>query len=403
MTDGNDRLRVAYVLLRPPSYSETFIVSEIRAVGEAGATVEVFAARTREGRFTDAARILGTLVRHPLRLLSAVRTLGPSYLPRGLLAGTYAIALVKQVRRFAPDVVHAHFVNLPTAVAILVARELGIPVTAMAHAADFLLDRDVDALRRRLSRLSQLFVISDSAARQLGDRGVDMSGIPHRVVRAAFDGAVTAPAPRVTGDAIRLVTVARLVEKKGIDTILAAVARLTAAGLPVRYDLYGDGPLRDELGRLADSIGVSSVVTFHGAVPHATATAALATADVAVLACRTAADGDLDGIPVFLMEAGSRGVPVVSTAVSGIPELVGHDGGWLVPAADPDALADAVRQAAADPDEAGRRARVLQARIRAEFSPAEQAGRLIATWSDLAGRRQPVEPVIPDEARSAWH
>jgi colanic acid/amylovoran biosynthesis glycosyltransferase len=394
VTGQDHALRVAYVLLRPPSYSETFIESEIRSVRAAGATVEVFVARRGGGRLTEADRVIRTLIRQPPRLLAHVRTLGASDVPRALLAGTYAIALSEQVAAFAPDVVHTHFVNLPTAVAALVAHDLGVPATAMAHAADFLLDRDPIGLDRRLGLLGHLFVISAAAAHQLAAKGAAMSRIPHGIVRAAFDGEILDRRPREGDGTTRIVTVARLVEKKGIDTSIDAVARLVAAGLDVRYDIYGDGPLRQSLERRVEKRGVSAVVTFHGAVPHQTATAALAGADVAVLACRRGADGDLDGIPVFLMEAASRHVPVVTTAVSSIPELLGEDGGWLVPWDDPAALANAISHAVRDPRESRRRASALGSRLTAEFSPALQAERLLATWrrlADTAGSTAPTD------------
>ncbi|MFC0533235.1 glycosyltransferase [Phytohabitans kaempferiae] len=396
MTDQDGRFRVAYVLLRPPSYSETFIGSEIRAVGDAGAAVEVFVARPG-GRAGELRRVLAILLRHPVRLLRHVRLLGFSYLPRAVLASAYAIALSRDVARFRPDVVHTHFVNLPTATAVLVGRELGVPVTALAHAADFLLDGNVAALARRLGALAHLFVISEAAVGQLRDKGVAIPPPSHSVVRAAYDGEVSERAERLPGTPARLVTVARLIEKKGIGATLDAVARLSAEGLPVRYDVYGDGPLREALTAQAQALGIAGMVTFHGAVPHREATAALLDADVAVLACQAAADGDLDGIPVFLMEAASRGVPVVTTAVSGIPELVGARGAWLAPPADPVALATALRAALeADPVEVRRRTREVADRIRTEFPPGLQAERLLDRWRRLAGAER------ASEARSTW-
>ncbi|SCF33539.1 Glycosyltransferase involved in cell wall bisynthesis [Micromonospora viridifaciens] len=383
MAAPGDSLRVAYVLLRDPSYSETFITSEIEAVRAVGATVEVFVAR-QGSRAAELRQIVGAVLRHPFRTLADVRALGMSYLPRAVLASAHAARLAGPIAAFAPDVLHAHFVNLPTAVAALVGRRTGVPSTAMAHAADFLLDRNGSALDRRLRLLNHLFVISEATAGQLTERGASLSAIPHGVVRAAFDGEIVERQPRRTGDVTRLVTVARLVEKKGVDTALDAVAQLTRAGVPVRYDIYGDGPLRTTLEERARALALSDVVTFHGAVSHRVATEALVSADVAVLPCRRAADGDLDGIPVFLMEAASRGIPVVTTAVSGIPELIGPAGGWQVPPNDPDALADAVQQLVSRPDEGHRRARILAARLRDEFSPALQARRLLAVWGRLA-------------------
>lgn len=395
-------MRIAYVLLRPPGYSETFIESEIHAVRAAGATVEVFLAGRGAGRRTEAIRVLRTLTRQPDRLLALVGVLGTSSVPRALLAGTYAIALSEQIAAFAPDVVHTHFVNLPTAVAVLVAHELGVPATAMAHAADFLLDRDPIGLDRRLRLLGHLFVISAATAQQLAAKGAAMSRIPHGIVRAAFDGEILDRRPRESNGTTRIVTVTRLVEKKGVDTSIDAIAQLVAAGVDVRYEIYGDGPLRSSLERRVEKRGVSAVVSFHGAVPHQTATAALAGADVAVLACRRGADGDLDGIPVFLLEAASRHVPVVTTAVSGIPELLGEDGGWLVPPDDPAALAEAISHTLRDPRESRRRARALGSRLVAEFSPALQAERLLATWRRLAHPARSAAAIGEAEGSSPW-
>ncbi|MEU3452999.1 glycosyltransferase family 4 protein [Micromonospora sp. NPDC006766] len=373
-------LRVAYILLRDPNYSETFITSEIEAVRAAGATVQVFVAGQGGSRGAELRQALGALLRHPCHTLAGVRALGVSYLPRAVLAAAHAARLSGPVAAFGPNVLHTHFVNLPTAVAALVGRRTGVPVTAMAHAADFLLDRNGPAMDRRLRLLRHLFVISQAAAAQLAERGATMPEIPHSVVRAAFDGEILEPSARPPGDVVRLVTVARLVQKKGVDTALDAVARLVRAGVPVRYDVYGDGPLRAVLAEQARASALTGVVTFHGAVSHRVATTALAGADAAVLPCRRAADGDLDGIPVFLMEAASRGVPVVTTAVSGIPELVGPDGGWQVPPDDPAALADALRQLIRDPAQGQRRAQTLARRLREEFAPELQARRLLAGW-----------------------
>ncbi len=379
-------LRVAYVLVRPPSYSETFIGAEIEAVRAQGAEVEVFSALAAgEGRAGQLARTLAALARHPVTVARHLRMLGPSYGARGLLASACAIRVVKRVKRFRPQIVHTHFVNLPTAVAVLVAQELGVPATALAHAADFLLESRVAALNRRLARLSHLFVISSAAARQLGELGAELSEVPHSVVRAAYDGAVSERAPREPGP-WRLVTIARLIDKKGIDTAIAAVASLARAGVDVRYDVYGDGPLREALRRQISESGLDSRVTLHGAVGHSVAMAALGAADVAVLACRHAADGDIDGIPVFLMEAASRGVPVVTTAVSGIPELVGEDGGWLANPGDPQELATLIGSVLEMPEQAALRGKALRERIAAEFSPALQARRLLATWQALQSR-----------------
>ncbi len=387
MTTHDRPLRVAYLLLRPPSYSETFINSEIRTVHAAGVDVMVFPTRPdHSSRIADAARALWAGLRHPLRLAAHVNRLGTGYGPRALLAAACAVDLAGAVRRFAPDIVHAHFVNLPTAIAVLLAAELGVPATAMAHAADVTLDANRVALRRRLSQLDHLFVISAATAGQLAAAGVDLAATPNSVVRAAFDGEYREgppPRPAASDDPVRLITIARLVEKKGVATAVEAVARLVGEGRPVRYDVYGDGPLRDELRCRIDALQLSAVVTLHGAVAHDVAMRALAAAHVAVLPCRRAENGDVDGIPIFLMEAAARGVPVVTTGVSGIPELVEPDTGWLVPPEDCEALTDAIRCVVEAPEESIRRSAALRDRLRGEYAPHLQARRLVARWRQL--------------------
>jgi glycosyltransferase involved in cell wall biosynthesis len=392
-------LRIGYILVRPPGLTETFIPAEIQAVRAAGATVETFVAAPDGNRYAEPRRAATRLLHHPAGLAADLRLLGLPPRPagwrstaRGLLASAAAAALAEEVARFDPDVLHAHFVNRPTSVALLIGRRIRCPVTATAHAADFLLDPDPTALCRRLARLRHLFVISAATAGQLAERGVSMSTVPHRIVRAAvatrlLDAPLAGPArgPNPPGSPTRIVTIARLIPKKGVETAIDAVARLVNAGRRIRYDIYGDGPLRPALDRRVTSAGLAGVVTLHGAVPHPTATAALAGADAAVLPCRPAPDGDLDGIPVFLMEAASQGVPVITTPVSGIPELVGPDNGWLVPPDEPAVLAAAIRTVASDPVTARRRSRALLIRLRSEFAPEVQADRLLSIWRELAG------------------
>lgn len=123
---------------------------------------------------------------------------------------------------------------------------------------------------------------------------------------------------------LEFVSVCRLVEKKGIEYALQAVARLARErpGVDWRYSIIGDGPLTDELRSLAARLEIVDRVRFLGALPHASVKAALDKAHVFLLPSVTAGDGDVEGIPVALMEAAASGLVVVSTRHSGIPELI---------------------------------------------------------------------------------
>jgi len=143
------------------------------------------------------------------------------------------------------------------------------------------------------------------------------------------------------GRPLKVVCVARLVEKKGVIYLCQAVVQLAHRQIPVELEVIGDGPLQQELERFVAAKDLGRNIAIRGRRDKAYVQAALGRADVFALPSVTAADGDQEGIPVSLMEAMASGVPCLSTLHSGIPELI-EDGrsGWLVPERDVDALAD---------------------------------------------------------------
>jgi colanic acid/amylovoran/stewartan biosynthesis glycosyltransferase WcaL/AmsK/CpsK len=169
-------------------------------------------------------------------------------------------------------------------------------------------------------------------------------------------------------DSVRLVSVGRLVEKKGIAHVLRALRLLVDRGVHARYHVYGDGPLRDRLAATAVELGVADRVLFEGRQGQEAVRDGLARADVLVAASVTAADGDEEGIPNVLKEAMASGMPVVGTRHAGIPELV-EDGvsGWLVPERDEAALAGALARLAAEPERWGAMGRAGRAKVEREY------------------------------------
>jgi colanic acid/amylovoran biosynthesis glycosyltransferase len=135
--------------------------------------------------------------------------------------------------------------------------------------------------------------------------------------------------------------VGRLVEKKGHEFLLRALARTVSSGRDVRLRIAGDGPLREKLESLARELGVAERVRFLGAVAHDAMPGMLQQSHIFALPSVTAGNGDQEGMPVSIMEAQASGLPVLSTCHSGIPELI-EDGtsGYLVAERDTAALAD---------------------------------------------------------------
>jgi glycosyltransferase involved in cell wall biosynthesis len=158
------------------------------------------------------------------------------------------------------------------------------------------------------------------------------------------------PAPRADGPApVEILSVGRLVEKKGFPDLLLALGQLKQRGQRFRCAIYGEGPLYAELAATIERLDLRDEVVLPGAVAQRDLIPVFQRADIFALAPFVTEDGDRDGVPNVLVEAMACGLPVVSTTVSGIPELVAHDrNGLLVTPHDPAALADALAALLAD-------------------------------------------------------
>jgi glycosyltransferase involved in cell wall biosynthesis len=267
---------------------------------------------------------------------------------------------------------HAHFAHAPAELAVYLAGITGQSYSISAHAKDIytfpaeeLRERATGAkfivtcTRHNLEWLRAALAPAERERVFLAYHGVDLGAFP-------------APEAMPEFPQRRLITVARLVEKKGYEHALRALAELRAWGFALRYDVYGEGPSRARLLALAGELGVSDLVHWHGSVTQPVVRSALAEGGVFVLGCVETPNGDRDGIPNSLAEAMSAGLPVVATRVSGIPELVtSEESGLLCPPGDPVALARAIRRLFEEPGLAARLATGGRERV-AEVFEAER-------------------------------
>ncbi len=157
--------------------------------------------------------------------------------------------------------------------------------------------------------------------------------------------------PRATlNSPIQLLSIARLTEKKGISVAINACLRLKQQHIDFHYTIIGDGPLRKTLEAQVANLNLGDNIVFLGAQTQETVTEYLNQSDVFLLPSVTAADGDMEGIPVALMEAMAIGIPVISTFHSGIPELIeDRVSGFLVNENDATSIANVVREIIEDP------------------------------------------------------
>lgn len=250
------------------------------------------------------------------------------------------------------DLLHCHFGTRAHLAAAL--RSLGLinmKIVTTFHGFDIsaTIEQKGPDHYRLLFRFGTLFLpISELWARKLQELGCDPDRI--RVHHMGIDCALNEFRERRRASQphpVKLVSIGRLVEKKGHVHTLRALARVRRhrPDIMPTLEIVGDGDLEDALKKETLALGLTDVVTFHGGLPHADTLRILNDAAIFVLPSVTSKGGDMEGIPVSLMEAMARGLPVISTHHSGIPELV-RDGecGFLVPEGDDESLARAIER-----------------------------------------------------------
>lgn len=395
---------VAYFVSRFPHVSETFIVREMDAVADAGVDIDLFSLfpptgsvvhpaaerwlpALRRGRLGGGvAGLLWWLWRRPARVLSSLAAIVRGYWRRPALAAralvTFVIACGHARSLAAANVthIHAHYATYPALAAWLCWRLTALPYSFTAHAHDLFVDQSM--LARKVRDAGFVVAISEFNRRFLAAHGAGPGGTEVHVVHCGIDPDAYSFRPRSAPPEgpVDALCVASLQEYKGHEVLLTALA--TGAGLErLHLDLVGDGELRPHLERLAARLGVASRVRFAGGLTEIEVRSRLDNADLFVLPSIVAGDGQMEGLPVVLMEALACGIPTVATRLSGVPELI-SDGetGLLAEPGEPGSLADALNATLADPDAARRRAERGRAKVVAEFDICDSGVRMAALF-----------------------
>jgi len=364
---------IAYLTHTYPNYSTTFTQAELdrldvvpwslRRPPAAYLTEEIVPEieRTRYVRPLSLGQLVGANLRAAfgrrarrwwLTLIDLVLAAGPhpvemAKTKRHVLE---AVAWGEQLRRAGYGLVHVQFADSAATYACVVQRVHGIPYTVAVHAHDIFMRRFPRELSaRRIGEARAIRVISDFNRRWLADH-LGIPGERCAVIRCGVDPEQFAATGPSDTEPPLLLAVGRLVDYKGFRFLLHACAELRERGLAFRCRIIGSGPQEAALRRLHAELDLADCVELSGVVPHRDMAGEFARAAVFVLPCCVGAGGEMDGIPVAMMEAMARGLPVVSTELTGIPELV-HDGqnGLLVRPEDPGALAAALARLLADP------------------------------------------------------
>lgn len=398
--------KIAVILKGYPRLSETFIAQEILELEKAGFEISIISLRHPTDKSTQPvhAEISASLhylpeylYQEPLRVFWAkINCLFKPGFWRAIpvfLKDLFRDPTANRIRRWGQAMVMAHeyadkhehfyvhFLHTPCSVARYAALITGKSFSISAHAKDIWTSPEWE-LREKLSDCDWLVTCTKGGADYLAAlapenrvhlvyHGLDLSRFPE----------VEKPASQNDGSsqqkAARLVTVGRAVSKKGIDTLLKALATLPKT-LHWNWTHIGGGPLKQELQDLAKTLGISEQCDFRGALPQSEVLETYRQSDLFILPCRIDETGDRDGLPNVIVEAQSQGLAVISTNISGIPELIENgENGILIAPDRPHELASAIETLVKDADKRNAMGQKGAGKVHGYFSHKQTIGDIV--------------------------
>ncbi|MEI6279254.1 MAG: glycosyltransferase family 4 protein [Verrucomicrobiae bacterium] len=361
----------AYLFERFPTFTQTFCYREVLEMRRQGCRAPVYSIRRPDdipqdcpkslaadvrylpeppalGREMKTLRMLG---RYPWPVIQQVRTWGKRPGKARLLEAAW---LGPKLRADGIRHVHAHFAGIAARTAWWMKRFYGITFSFTGHANDMFCETESPVPLGDLVREAAFVVaVSDFSREWLCRRVPGLDAKIHRIYNgmdlAGFPAQAPSPGPH------RIVSIGRCIEKKGFDDLIDSCAILRKKNLDFACEIIGGGPLEDRLRARIAELGLHDCVTLTGPLPQEEVRRRLASATLFVLPCVTETDGGMDTLPTVIVEAMAAGLPVISTRLAAIPEMVGHGvTGLLVDEKQPAQLAEAMAEILRDPDLAGR-------------------------------------------------
>ncbi|WP_425071656.1 glycosyltransferase [Sagittula sp. S175] len=404
--------KLAYLTGEYPRASDTFIQREVAALRTLGHQVETCSIRTtgaehlvgpeqreehaRTFKVLDACkgpRLLSAhlrWMRKPRRYLKALK-LAWTTAPKGIKGRLYNLIYFAEAGVLAAHLadrgighLHNHIAKASCTVAMLASELSGIPYSFTIHGPDIFFEPHHWRIDEKAARARFVACISDFARSQLMCFSNQIHWDRFHVIHCGVDPGRYRPAPH---DGQNMLFVGRLAGVKGVPVLLRALAALKPDHPDLRLTLIGDGPERAAIDAYARQLDLHHCVTFMGYRSQSEVAEALAQTDLFVL------PSFAEGVPVVLMEALASGVPVVTTRIAGVPELVSPAAGTLVPPGDPDALAAAIAETLADPDRRRAMGQAGRAIVAADFAIQTEAARLSTLFTAYArGETPPKRP-----------
>lgn len=369
------RLNTAYILARFPNLTSTFIMNEIYWMRQDVIKIHIFSLkRSVSGPVHDRAKLLLPDIHYasflswdvikaqfhflriaPITYLRALlKTFRYTYRePKMMLQSLYnfpiTVLFARKAEILGIDHIHVHFILLASIAASVISELLKIPFTIHPHATG-LFSRNQHAVRLQLEDASRIITISGYHRDYIANL---CPKIDRNDIEVVYCGIETDRFQHTSKNnrniPLRILSVGRLIEKKGHEYLVDACALLADRGHEFQCQIVGAGPLKQALQDRIDQRGLGNYVTLSGSRNQSQIVDLCQASDIFSLACITAKNGDQDGLPVSLMEAMACELPVVTTPIAGIPDLVmDRETGLLVNERDPVSMADALEELIAD-------------------------------------------------------
>lgn len=333
-------MNIGYIQDIFPKTSETFVYNEIIGLKKTN-TIKIFSVEREEGLPTKEFDV----VYFKRRFLKEGKDTLKASLSGELLGKSaqehhfHMIADYHSKSSENMEILHRHFAT--NSIIYYLGKKLKVPYTLTTHAWDIFAKDRYAHLDVILKEAAKIITISNYNKEYLNKNyGLDDREI--EVVRMGVDLDRFSPL-KEEHNGTRLLSVGRLIEKKGFEYGIRAVKLLAKKYPDIEYTIVGEGPERSKLQSLINELKLGNYVRLVGKIPNKELIDEYRKARLFILPCIRAGDGDMDGIPVVLMEAMAMEKTVISTKISGIPELIGHkENGMLVDQKDPKALAEAI-------------------------------------------------------------
>lgn len=391
---------VAYLFERFPSFGQTFCYREVAELARQGVKVHVYSIRRPVNEpeqdwdkqvvdrvhYLPDEKALVTEVEEALRKRAVSNEVRDAIERWGrqtdFLRLYQAIHVGRRMREQGLDHLHAHFAGMAARTAFWIREFFDIPYSFTAHANDIFAPRDfVVSLRKLMESAAAIVTVSDYAAGDLRKRFPKSAAKIHRIYNGV-DLARFHPTDFGSGTP-SIVSIGRLIEKKGFSDLISACALLTSRRAFV-CEIIGEGPLEETLQAQIASAGLQNCVRLAGPQSQEQVALRLAHATIFVLPCTREADGGMDNLPTVIMEAMAAGLPVISTPLAGVPEMVEQEvNGELVPERDPPAICAALERLMSDPERARRLGERGRQMAREKFSIETSAGQLLELFEKL--------------------